>query len=104
MVYHFLKFWPILGLLKNVNDNKDPLIIALFSGENKPNDLNGYLRTFIDEYNDVVQNGFEFGGKHLQLKIHSVVCHTFARAFEKKDIMDIMAATNVSKLVSGLAT
>ena len=78
------QFWPILGLLKNVNDNKDPFIIALFSGESKPNDLNGYLRTLIDEYNDVVQNGFEFGGKNLHLKIHSVVCDTPARAFVKK--------------------
>ena len=32
----------------------------------------------------MVQNGFEFGGKNLHLKIHSVVCDTPARAFVKK--------------------
>ena len=83
MGYHFLKVWPISGLLKNVNDKKDPFIIALFSGENKPNDLNGYLLKFIDEYN-VVQNCFEFGGKNSHLKIHSIMCDTLARAFVKK--------------------
>lgn len=38
-------------------------------------------------YNDVMQNLFEFEGKHLHLKIHSVVCGTHAMTFVKKTIV-----------------
>lgn len=77
------QFWPILGLLQNVDD-KRPFIIGLFFGTSKPDNLDDYLRQFIDEYNDLKQNGFDFDGKKWNVIIHSVICDTPARAFVKK--------------------
>ena len=37
------QFWPILGKIQNLCD-KTPFIIGLFSGQNKPSNLNDYLK------------------------------------------------------------
>lgn len=42
----------------NIAD-KEPFIIAIFSGTKKPDDLASYLERFIDEYNALQLNGFE---------------------------------------------
>lgn len=58
-------------------------------------------------YNDVMRNLFEFEGKHLHLKIHSVVCGTHAMTFVKQKLLKVtlgtMAVTNVFTLVHGWA-
>lgn len=76
-----LQLWPILGLLRSVQ-MKEPVVIGLFIGSNKPTSSAEYLRDFSDELKKL-QEGFYVGGKRFFIELHSVVCDTPARAFVK---------------------
>lgn len=91
-----VQIWPILGLLVSV-PMKEPVVIALFCGMNKPSSANEFLKDFIVELQEL-EKGFDFNGKQLFLKVNSVICDAPARAFVKrtKPHNDIMAVTNVS--------
>lgn len=43
--------------------------------------MKDYLQQVVDEINQLQINGFEFQTKHWNIKIHSVICDTPARAF-----------------------
>lgn len=75
------QFWPILGMIRNVNC--EPFVIGLYSGVKKPSNVREYLSRFIDEYNLLHTNGFELESKRWNIKMHSVICDTPARAFVK---------------------
>ena len=76
------QFWPILGRIRNITD-ESPFIIGLFSGQSKPNNLNDFLRPFVDEYNELRENGFDIEGKHFRVVIDSIICDSPVRAFVK---------------------
>lgn len=69
-------------MFKN-DDSKKPLIIGIFSGTSKPNNLHDYLRNFIQEYEELGTKTLFFEGKNIHLVIHSVICDAPARAFVK---------------------
>lgn len=84
---HYLKalhtnfglFWEIyVTLIK-----KSPFVIGLFFGVKKPTSVKDYLQHVVDEIYQLQINGFEFQTKHWNIKIHSVICDTPARAFVK---------------------
>ncbi|XP_029171345.1 uncharacterized protein LOC114940761 [Nylanderia fulva] len=76
-----LQLWPILGLIKNFRSI--PFSISIFCGTSKPKPLNLFLRNFIDELNNLLENGFDFNGNHFKIEIHSFICDAPARAFLK---------------------
>ncbi|XP_041859966.1 uncharacterized protein LOC121651668 [Melanotaenia boesemani] len=61
---------------------KEPVVIALFCGMNKPNSANEFLKDFVVELQQL-EKGFDFNGKRLFLKVDSVICDAPARAFVK---------------------
>ena len=76
------QLWPILGRILNVSDGS-PFVIGLYSGQSKPNNLDEYLRNFIDDFRTTFDNGIEYSGKHFTIHLDSVICDTPARAFVK---------------------
>ena len=74
--------WPILGLLKNVNDaNVFP--IGIYYGYSKPTSVAAYLKEFLDEYTRLNNVGFTVNDVHVTIGMHSIVCDAPARAMVK---------------------
>ena len=52
-----VQFWPILGLVLQ-EKVKNPFVIGLFVGHTKPNDVNAFLKYFIDDMKAIKNEGF----------------------------------------------
>lgn len=97
-------FWPILAsihgsyLMKiNVNCQMNwtcscsmlgmphiqPMVIAIWNGTSKPNDVNEYLRKFVDELNEILEFGVTINNKHIDVYLRCFICDTPARSFLK---------------------
>lgn len=75
-----IQFWPILGMLQGYS--KNPVVIALFCGNSKPQSLSEYLKDLICELKSL-SAGFVVNGKTFFLTVSSVICDAPARAFIK---------------------
>lgn len=60
-----------------------PMIIAIWCGFGKPNDINEFLRPFVTELQTLIIQGIHINGYTLSINIHCFVCDTPARAFLK---------------------
>lgn len=77
-----LQLWPILG--KVVADlNTRPFAIGIYCGNSKPSSLELYLRGFVSELSDLLNNGFHFSNKIYEVEVFCIVCDAPARAFIK---------------------
>lgn len=74
--------WPILCSVKN-STCKDPFVVALFCGREKPNSAKKFLADFVAEATDILANGLTVENKNIPVVIHSFVCDAPARAFIK---------------------
>lgn len=73
------ELWPILGRSLDLKDSS-PLVIGLFSGIAKPSPMEKYLRSFINEYNNLEKNGFIVNHQKLFVKIAFLrLMHQFER-------------------------
>lgn len=75
-------FWPILANIHEMPDIK-PMIIAIWSGISKPNNLNDFLQPLVNEINEVVQNGITINGYRIEVLIRAFLCDSPARSFLK---------------------
>ena len=73
------QFWP---LLCQVGRN-DPFLVALYYGEKKPDCISDFLQEFIEEYNELRQQGLHHGANHYNVKLLCWVCDAPARCFLK---------------------
>ncbi|KAG9272098.1 hypothetical protein AMEX_G13048 [Astyanax mexicanus] len=76
------QLWPILAMVQNF-PHCEPVIIGLFCGTKKPNNLDEFLEEFVAEIVDL-ERGFQYEGITLKLKLSSIVCDAPACAFLKK--------------------
>lgn len=77
------QFWPILF---NVHDmpHIPPMIIALFYGKTKPNNVEDYLQKFVNELNSILEaGGLMINGFLLTITIRALICDSPARAMIK---------------------
>ena len=74
--------WTIMGLIKNL-PYKNPFVIGMFCGPEKPKCAKELLQEFVFETNDLVNSGFVIESKKYFLKLHSFVCDAPARAYVK---------------------
>ena len=82
--------WPILCRVVNANDKK-PFCVSCFCGTSKP-DFSDYLMSFIDEFNNLHDNGLRVHDKHYTIKLLCIICDAPARSALK----DITAHTGYS--------
>ena len=73
-----LQFWPILCGIFGVQHN--PFTVALYCGAKKPEDINIYLRPFVEEINFLQNTGIHINGIRVQVKMHSFICDAPAKA------------------------
>ena len=76
-----ISFWPILCLLQSFNIKK-PVLVGLFCGAAKPNNLLEYFSDLVLELNKIGK-GFLFREKEITIKVCSIICDAPARAFVK---------------------
>lgn len=58
-------------------------VVAIWSGESKPSNLNEFLQPFVAELIDLLRNPIEINSHQLKISIRCFVCDTPARAFIK---------------------
>ncbi|KAK3911876.1 Nucleolar MIF4G domain-containing protein 1-like protein [Frankliniella fusca] len=75
-----ISFWPILGCLKG---QRTPFIIACYCGVGHPSDLEIFMQKFIQESNNLQDNGFEFANTPFSFKLDNFILDAPARALVK---------------------
>ncbi|KAK3929696.1 Nucleolar MIF4G domain-containing protein 1-like protein [Frankliniella fusca] len=75
-----ISFWPILGCLKG---QRTPFIIACYCGVGHPSDLEFFMQKFIQESNNLQDNGFEFANTPFPFKLDNFILDAPARALVK---------------------
>ena len=55
------QFWTSLGLVHHDKYESQPLIVAVFSGDSKPQSVDDYSKDFIVEISNLVRNGVTIG-------------------------------------------
>lgn len=76
-----LKFWPILGFL--VGSENPPFVIAIYLGENDPDDIYAYLNDYIVEVDNLFHNGFSFSNVVYPFSIRNYILDAPARSLVK---------------------
>ncbi|XP_011865215.1 PREDICTED: uncharacterized protein LOC105560585 [Vollenhovia emeryi] len=76
-------FWPLLGQIIHSVYREKPFVIGVFHGYCKPSKPDEIIHQFIEEYNDIQDNGFQYGEKKYKILINAVICDAPAKAFMK---------------------
>lgn len=75
-------FWPILFKITEM-PQVPALVIGIFSGPSKCEDLNSFLMPFVDELNEIMTNGVFINSHKITLLFRCFLCDSPARAFVK---------------------
>ncbi|CAL8076189.1 unnamed protein product [Calicophoron daubneyi] len=79
--------WPILGrIIYPVVTS--PFLVGLYSGSTKPEDVNFYLSTFVQELLDLLKHGVRVAksARPINVRISCFVCDSPARAYIKRKV------------------
>uniref|UniRef100_A0A1B0CZF5 Uncharacterized protein n=1 Tax=Phlebotomus papatasi TaxID=29031 RepID=A0A1B0CZF5_PHLPP len=77
-----IDFWPILYMVEE-NPEFPPEVVDIYCGDKKPENSSQFLKQFIDELRDLMENGLIVNGFTLSIKVKCVICDSPARAFIK---------------------
>lgn len=77
------EIWPILCKVYSKSAKYEPFIVSMFHGQSKPLDVNDYLREFVREINQLLQDGVIVAGRQFYIHIQCIIADTPARAFLK---------------------
>lgn len=75
--------WPIQCLVHGCVGSclPNPFVVGAFVGTSKPDSANDYLRPFVEELKDVINNGLPISGKAVRIELRHIICDAPARAF-----------------------
>lgn len=79
-------FWVLLGKVHFDPDIYQPFVIAVFQGQNKPNNLRQFLDHFVDEFNELHRDGIEISGRNFNITLKCIIADTPARSFLKNTL------------------
>lgn len=77
------QLWPTLYQVHYEPDIYQPFAVSSFCGTSKPVSNTVYFQEFVEELNDLLQNGLKIGEKRYNISIKCFICDTPARAFCK---------------------
>lgn len=78
-----VSLWPILGKIKEI-PNSDVFVIGLYSGNTKPSNVQEYLKEFVQDLREIIQEGVQFNGVFFSVSApDAFICDAPARAFLK---------------------
>lgn len=63
-------FWPILAKIHGMPDIK-PMVVGVWSGVGKPNNLTDFLQPFVHEMNKIAANSISINGNQINVLIRS---------------------------------
>ena len=73
--------WPILAMVNEIPEI-GVIMIGVFHGTSKPNNLHEYLQSFISDLKSVMKDGFVFDGRMIKVNIpDAFICDAPARSF-----------------------
>lgn len=72
------QLWPILGRIVSF---KEVFAIGIFHGYKKPFCADQFLREFVREANNLLENGFNYNNRKMTVKIRAFICDAPARSF-----------------------
>ncbi|KAE8743400.1 hypothetical protein FOCC_FOCC011005 [Frankliniella occidentalis] len=72
--------WPKIGCL---DGQKEPFIVAVFIGKDKPNDINEFLHDLVNELRVLQQNGINIYGIVYPFRVRHYICDAPARPLVK---------------------
>lgn len=75
------QFWPIL--CRCVELSLTPFVIGLYYGLKKPDSCSDYLKRFVDEVKEILENGITFCNTFYTIKLNAIICDAPAQAFVK---------------------
>ena len=67
--------WPILCSFNSFR----PFVVSIYYGLKKPDPIGEYLSDFLNELNELLQNGVIFNGKKILVNMYAFVCDVPAR-------------------------
>ncbi|XP_031356986.1 uncharacterized protein LOC116180936 [Photinus pyralis] len=76
-----IQFWPILCAILSSEFYTTPFPIGIFEGNTKPDDVNQFLKKFVDETNTILQSSIILDHKTIVVKLHAIVCDAPAKAY-----------------------
>lgn len=76
------EFWPILFNIFEF-PNVKPMIIGIYHGKGKPNNMPSFLELFVTELKQLMNDGLTLNGHKIAIAIRSFICDSPARAFIK---------------------
>lgn len=76
------QLWPLLAVVNQCVD-QTPFVIAIFSGESKPSNVELFLKDFVLEFKDLEQNGIVINSIHYSVRLSGIVADAPARSFIK---------------------
>lgn len=77
-----IRFWPILSNIHDMPEIK-PMIIGIWSGVGKPNNLTEFLQPLVTDINETVRNGIKINGYQIEVCVRCFICDSPARSFLK---------------------
>ncbi|XP_022171700.1 uncharacterized protein LOC111034683, partial [Myzus persicae] len=78
------QFWPILALVLHNEYESQPFIVAVYSGDSKPKNVDDYLKDLVTELKILILNGLTIGSRKFRIELVGFSCDTPARSFIKK--------------------
>lgn len=76
------EFWPILGSISNVPSLQSIVFpIGIYFGKSKPECSSTYLKAFITEAKELIQNGLLIAQRVVQVSIGAFICDAPAKAY-----------------------
>uniref|UniRef100_A0A1B0EYU1 Uncharacterized protein n=1 Tax=Phlebotomus papatasi TaxID=29031 RepID=A0A1B0EYU1_PHLPP len=81
------EFWPILASIHEMS-GAPPMIIGIYYGVGKPNDVKWFLTPFISELQNILDKGIIIDGVdgdsvHIRVQLRAFICDSPARAYVK---------------------
>ena len=64
----------------SVSGSKYSYLIGLFYGQGKPRNIEEFLRSFVDEMKDLIENGFRYLDEVFEVTFHTLICDVPAKS------------------------
>ena len=77
-----IQLWPILASVDQARD-ANPFVVAIFCGNQKPQNVNEYLQPFVHELVNLEEQGLETNGLVYSIRVRCIVADAPARSFIK---------------------
>lgn len=61
----------------------EPLVVSIWCGESKPNNISAFLERFINELKTIIRRGFSIGDHRVKVIIGAFICDSPARSLLK---------------------